>query len=69
MLRKSKKVIKNILGNNYRENKKRWEDGKEETDFVSLVLKYEIYYVLVVCIGPISLYPSWDSSEMIKSRE
>lgn len=28
----------------------------------------ESYYVLVVCIRPIPLYPSWDSSHTMKSR-
>lgn len=69
MLRKSKKVIKIYWGTIAGKKKKRWEEGKEETDFVSHTLRYKIYYVLVVCIGPISLYPSWDSSDTMKSRQ
>lgn len=69
MLRRSEKVIRNIPGNNYRKKKRRWEEGKEETDFVSHTLRYKIYYVIVVYVGPISLYLSWDSSDVMKSRQ
>lgn len=69
MLRKGKKVIKNILGSNYRKEKKSWEEGKEKTDLISHRLRFKISYVLVVCIGSISLYPSWDSSDTMKSRQ
>lgn len=42
MLRKSKKVIKIYWETITGEKKRRWEEGREETDFVSHMLRYKI---------------------------